>query len=322
VLEHSRDAGQEGRVISRRVAAIDFGTNTARLLVADRHPDGSFELVRIEREIVRMGGGFSREEGLSADAIQRGLGCLARFAGILKSYGVTVSRAVATSAVRDAANGRHFVDLVYHQTGIALTVIDGEQEGALTLAGVVAGLDCRPDNLMVFDVGGGSTEYTLAQTGKAAFIRSLPLGVVRLTEGKGSPAEMSEKIDRELDLLAREMTLTSTTPPDGRTVLVGTAGTATTLAAISMQMATYDYRKVHNSILSIGEIRRIYALLLPLSLEERVAVPGLERGREDLIIAGILITLHTMERFGFTTFKVSDYGLLEGLIVADELPGV
>lgn len=321
MLEHSRDAGQEGGVSSRRVAAIDFGTNTARLLVADRNPDGSFDLVRIEREIVRMGGGFSREEGLSADAIQRGSRCLVRFAGILDGYGVTDPRAVATSAVRDAANGSAFVDLVYRQTGIALTIIDGEQEGALTLTGVIAGLDCRHDSLMVFDVGGGSTEYTLAYTGKAAFIRSLPLGVVRLTEGKVSTAEMSEKIDRELDLLTRAMALSKVAAPDKHTVLVGTAGTATTLAAISMQMATYDYRRVHNSMLSIDEIRRIYTLLLTLSLEERLAIPGLEKGREDLIIAGLLITLHTMKRFGFTSFKVSDYGLLEGLIVAGELPG-
>lgn len=305
----------------RRVAAIDFGTNTARLLVADRHFDGSFEQVWLEREIVRMGGGFSKEAGLSDEAIQRGSDCLARFAGILKRYGVVNPRAVATSAVRDAVNGREFVERIFRQTGIALSVIDGEQEGALTLAGVNAGLDCRPDNLMVFDVGGGSTEYTLVQSGKAAFIRSLPLGVVRLTEGKVSPAEMSEKIDRELELLSRDMALSGTAAPDGRSLLVGTAGTATTLAAISMKMTSYDYRKVQNSLLSIDEIRRIYSLLLPLSLEERIAVPGLERGREDLIIAGILITLHTMERFGFTTFKVSDYGLLEGLIVADEPAG-
>ena len=305
----------------RRVAAIDFGTNTARLLVADRHSDGSFEQVMLEREIVRMGGGFSRETGLSDEAIQRGSSCLARFARILESYGVTNPRAVATSAVRDAVNGIDFVELIFRLTGIGLSVINGEQEGALTLAGVSAGLDCRPDNLMVFDVGGGSTEYTLVQAGKAAFIRSLPLGVVRLTEGKVSPAEMSEKIDRELDLLSREMILSNISAPDGRSLLVGTAGTATTLAAISMKMISYDYRKVQNSTLTIDEIKRIYSLLLPLSLEERVAVPGLERGREDLIIAGILITLHTMERFGFTTFKVSDYGLLEGLIVADEPAG-
>ena len=285
--------------------------------MADRHPDGSFEHIRIERQIVRMGGGFSRETGLSPEAIQRGSHCLEHFAAIMGEYGVSNPRAVATSAVRDAANGSAFVERIFHQTGIALNVIAGEREGALTLAGVIAGLDCRPDNLMVFDVGGGSTEYTLAHAGTAAFIRSLPLGVVRLTEGKNSFAEMSEKIDRELDLMNAEMTRSETGVADG-TVLVGTAGTATTLAAISMKMATYDYRKVQNAILSIDEIRRIYSLLLPLSLEERVAVPGLEKGREDLIIAGMLITIQTMERFGFTSLQVSDYGLLEGLIVADD----
>lgn len=306
---------------SRRVAAIDFGTNTARLLVADRHSDGSFDTVRLEREIVRMGGGFSRTNGLSADAIQRGSRCLGRFAEIMADYGVSNPRAAATSAVRDAVNGSAFVALVHRQTGIALTVLDGEQEGALTLTGVTAGLDCRHDNLMVFDVGGGSTEYTLSRTGTTPFIRSLPLGVVRLTEGKVSTTGMSVKIDKELDRLVSEMTLSSIAVPDECTVLVGVAGTATTLAAISIKMSSYDYRRVHNSMLSIDEIRRIYSQLLPLSLEERVAIPGLEKGREDLIIAGILITLHTMERFGFTNFKVSDYGLLEGLIVADEPPG-
>lgn len=305
---------------SKRVASIDFGTNTARLLVADRHPDGSFEQVRIERQIVRMGGGFSRETGLSDEAIQRGSACLADFARILAEYGLTDPRAVATSAVRDAANGRAFIESIRRQTGIALHIIDGEQEGALTLTGVMAGLDCHPDKLMVFDVGGGSTEYTLAEGGHAALIRSLPLGVVRLTEGKVSPVEMSAKIDKELERLIRDMALENIALPDEQTLLVGTAGTATTLAAISMQMATYDYRRVHNSLLSLEEIRRIYAQLLPLSLEERLEIPGLEKRREDLIIAGMLITLQTMERFGFTGFKVSDYGLLEGLIVAEELP--
>jgi len=332
---------------SRRVAAIDFGTNTARLLVADLHDDGRFEQVRIEREIVRMGGGFSRATGLSADAVQRGFSCLERFAGILNEYGVTEPRAVATSAVRDAVNGPAFVERIHERTGIALEVIDGEQEGALTLAGVMAGLDSRPEHLMVFDGGGGSkgntgvrggqagflrdralgrvrgagsTEYTVARAGRAAFIRSLPLGVVRLTEGKVSPAEMSDKIDKELGGLAREMERLQVAARDGESLLVGTAGTATTLAAISLRMESYDYRLVQNSVLSIEEVRRIYDMLLPLSLEERVMVPGLERGREDLIIAGILLTLHTLERFGFTTFKVSDYGLLEGLIVAGGVP--
>jgi len=300
------------------VAAIDFGTNTARLLVAEKHADGSFDHVLIEREIVRMGGGFCREKGLSPEAIQRGLSCLGRFSDILKSHGVDNPRAVATSAVRDAVNGREFIDLIRTQTGISLRVIDGEREGALTLAGVIAGLDCRHDNLMVFDVGGGSTEYTLAYKGTAEYIKSLPLGVVRLTEGQITPPEISAKISRELDLLVGDIKRSHPPLRPDETVLVGTAGTATTLAAIHMKMDSYDYRKVNNSHLTFDEIKAIYALLLPLSLEQRVAIPGLEKGREDLIIAGMLITIQTMERFGFHTMKVSDYGLLEGLIVSDD----
>jgi exopolyphosphatase/guanosine-5'-triphosphate,3'-diphosphate pyrophosphatase len=266
-----------------------------------------------------MGGGFSREHGLSVNAMHRGLLCLSRFSEILQHYGVTSLRAVATSAVRDAVNGRDFIDSMQRQTGITLNIINGEREGALTLAGVMAGLDCQHDNLMVFDVGGGSTEYTFAHKGKADFIKSLPLGVVRLTEGKTTPNEMCIKINKELDLLINDITQSNNSVCSEHTVLVGTAGTATTLAAIHMKMASYDYRKVNNSLLSLDDIKDIYSLLLPLSLEERITIPGLEKGREDLIIAGILITMHTMERFGFNLLKVSDYGLLEGLIVADGL---
>lgn len=303
------------------VAAIDFGTNTARLLVAEIRADGSFEHVRLEREIVRMGGGFSCQQGLSEDAVQRGLGCLQRFSEILNGYGLSHPRAVATSAVRDAVNGKEFLASVQRQTGISLRIIDGEQEGALTLAGVIAGLDRHHDNLMVFDVGGGSTEYTLSHNGTAAFIKSLPLGVVRLTEGKITADEMNKKISKELDLLMHDIIASHNAIGSEDTVLVGTAGTATTLAAIQMKMASYDYRKVNNSLLTLDQIRDIYAMLLPLSLEERVAVPGLEKGREDLIVAGMLITIQTMERLGFTTLKVSDYGLLEGLIVSGDVGG-
>jgi exopolyphosphatase/guanosine-5'-triphosphate,3'-diphosphate pyrophosphatase len=302
---------------SNLTASIDFGTNTARLLVAEKRPNGGFEHVLIEREIVRMGGGFSREFGLSPEAIQRGTDCLRRFADVMKGYDIGCVRAVATSAVRDAVNGNEFMASVEQQTGIRLQVIDGVREGSYTLAGVIAGLDQVHENLMVFDVGGGSTEYTLAHQGQAGFIKSLPLGVVRLTEGKISVVEMSKKIQKELALLEGAIAQSVTSfQPD--TVLIGTAGTATTLAAIQMEMSHYDYRKVNNSLLSLDDIKDIYARLLPLSLEERIAIPGLEKGREDLIIAGMLITIHTMERFGFSTLKVSDYGLLEGLIVTDE----
>ena len=147
-------------------------------------------------------------------------------------------------------------------------------------------------------------------------MHSLPLGVVRLTEGKADPAAMADKIGRELDYLQQQMAQSQVELFPG-TLLVGTAGTATTLAAISLKMAEYDYRKVNNYTLQQQEIQRIYDLLLPLSPEQRLSVAGLEKGREDLIIAGSLITLLTLQRFGFGSMKVSDYGLLEGLVVSD-----
>ncbi len=302
--------------MSRRIAAIDFGTNTARLLIADLFDDGHFEQIALKRTIVRLGGGFSRETGLADDAIQRATDCLHYFADSIKQNEVDTIRAVGTSAIRDAVNGSEFVEKMANETGIRLGVIDGITEGNLTLSGVLAGLDSQPEQLMMFDVGGGSTEYTFARNAHPLFVQSLPLGVVRLTEGKIEPSAMEEKIERELDKLELQLSRSDISlSPD--TLLVGTAGTATTLAAISLEMSEYDYRRVNNHLLQKNEIQRIYELLLPLTTEQRLGVAGLEKGREDLIIAGSLITLLTLKRFGFTKMKVSDYGLLEGLVVSE-----
>lgn len=301
--------------MSRRIAAIDFGTNTARLLIADFFDDGRFEQIALQRTIVRLGGGFSRESGLAEDSMQRARHCLHEFAATIHTHTADTVRAVATSAVRDAVNGPAFVAAMEEETGIRLGVIDGLTEGAITLAGVLAGIDQQPEQLLMFDVGGGSTEYTLARGASPLFVQSLPLGVVRLTEGKTDPAAMMDKITRELELLEQQMASAEVSLEPGF-LLVGTAGTATTLAAISLGMEEYDYRKVNNHLLTMQEIRRIYDLLLPLSPQERLGIAGLEKGREDLIIAGCLITLQTMQRFGCSSMKVSDYGLLEGLVVS------
>ncbi len=304
------------------VAVIDLGTNTARLLIADRFPDAAFCQLALLRRIVRLGGGFHRERGLSDDAMERALDALRVFSAEIVRYGVRTVRAVATSAVRDAVNGQAFVARVARETGIVLQVIGGETEGRITLQGVLAGLDERPEQLLLFDVGGGSTEYTVARTVSPCFVQSLPLGVVRLTEGKGTPTAMAEKIGRELDLLQRHLTRAEVAVNPDRALLVGTAGTATTLAALSLGMTEYDYRKVNNLVLPLEEIQRLYNLLLPLSPRQRLDLPGLEPGREDLIIAGTLIVLMTMQRFGFNRLKVSDYSLLEGLVVTDDLSAV
>ena len=224
-------------------------------------------------------------------------------------------RAVATSAVRDAANGKAFCERVRAETGIELEVIDGHEEAVLTLAGVGSILDQQGGDLAVFDIGGGSTEYTLARDGAPLFSRSLPIGVVRLTEGKAGAAAMEDKISRELAVLQRELAAEGLSERFSRAGRIGTAGTATTLAAVQIGMQDYDYRRVNNHTMPLSEVERIFELLRPLTPKERLQVPGLEPGREDLIIAGILVVLVTMRVFGFRTFKVSDSGLLEGLIL-------
>lgn len=298
-----------------KCAAIDFGTNTARLLIGERISQ-KLSTLRVEREIVRLGGGFSDDKGLSEEAQKRGLNCLKRFAGIIREYGVEQVRASATSAVRDAVNGAKFVEHVYSETGIRLNVIGGDLEGRLTLEGVISGLDVIHEKMVVLDVGGGSTELTVAENGIPQFVRSIPLGVVRLTEGFNTFQSMNQRIVTVMNQLEAEMSAAGICGQPGLE-LVATAGTATTLAAIQMEMTDYDYRRVNNFLISRAEIEAIYQRLLPLSPEERISIPGLEKGREDLIMAGILITEQVMDRFGFGRLKVSDYGLLEGLAISD-----
>jgi exopolyphosphatase/guanosine-5'-triphosphate,3'-diphosphate pyrophosphatase len=298
--------------VSEKVAAIDLGTNTARLLIATVEP---YRQILLQRVITRLGGGFTRDQGLSPEARARSLDALQGFAGEIGRQGVSRLRAVATSAVRDAVNGAEFCRTVREEAGIDLEVIDGSEEARLTLGGVAYTLDESRGDLSVFDIGGGSTEYTLARDGELIFTRSLPIGVVRLTEGKVGVAAMQDKIQRELQALKRELDREGLGGPFSRGTLVGTAGTATTLASIQMKMEDYDYRKVNNFVIDLADIERIFALLLPMTPQERLRVPGLEPGREDLIIAGTLVTLQTMQIFGFTSLKVSDSGLLEGVVL-------
>lgn len=302
------------------VAAIDLGTNTARLLIARPQSADAFEPLLIKRWITRLGGGFTREQGISPDAKERTVAAVRDFAGEIERHGVQRLRGVATSAVRDAVNGESFCNEILIQTGIAIETIGSEEEGLLTLRGVLAGLDDTKRDILVFDVGGGSTEYTLTVRNSPVYTHSLPLGVVRLTEGKGSRYAIEEKISRELMKLKTILEQEKVLHKLSDVSLVGTAGTATSLAAMSLKMTEYDYRRVNNLSLSYDEIRDIFTTLLPMSPEQRLQIPGLEKGREDLIVAGILITLATMETFGFDQLHVSDFGLLEGLLLSIESP--
>jgi len=300
--------------LDKYCAAIDFGTNTARLLIATRASSG-ITPVYVEREVVRLGGGFTDKYGLSAEAWERGLSCMERFSKIISDYRVSDVCASATSAVRDAVNGAAFVDKVFHKTGIRLVVIDGEVEARLTLSGVLSGLDSKCSMLAVLDVGGGSTEFTVSSHGLPVFIKSMPIGVVRLTEGFHANSIMMERVSSVIDQLEIDLSRAGITFFKD-TEFVGTAGTATTIAAIKLEMMDYNYRLVNNFTITLEDISLILQRLLPLTLKERLSVKGLEKGREDLIIAGLIIIISVMDRFGFKQLKVSDFGLLEGLALS------
>ena len=295
-------------------AVIDFGTNTARLLIAMRSSVGVVP-VRVEREVVRLGGGFTDEFGLSVEACDRGLACLDRFSKIISSYGAIQVLASATSAVRDAVNGTAFVDNVLKYTGIKLVVIDGDMEARLTLKGVLSSLNSEVSTLVVLDVGGGSTEFTVSSHGLPVFIKSMPIGVVRLTEGFRTNIEMAERVRLVIEQLVKDMASAGIVLT-GNTELIGTAGTATTIAAIKLEMVDYDYRKINNFTVSREDISEIYQRLSRLNPEERLAIKGLEKGREDLIVAGLIIITSVMDHFCFSSLKVSDFGLLEGLALS------
>lgn len=304
------------------LASIDLGTNTARLLIASVD-NGILTRHHVMRRITRLGGGFSKKQGISPEACERSLSAMKEFAEAIRVQKVSRVKAVATSAVRDAVNGEAFKRDVREATGIELETISGDLEGRLTLRGVISGLDVLHETMIVFDVGGGSTEYTLAKGGDILFTKSLPLGVVRLTEGKQSVDAMAEKIGRELGKLVVEMRAAGVEKHLEGATLIGTAGTATTLAAISQNLVDYDYRRINNLVLQLADIQGIFSRLLPLSPQERIErVAGLEKGREDLIIAGTLLTIRSMELLGISSLKISDFGLLEGVLMslADSIP--
>jgi exopolyphosphatase / guanosine-5'-triphosphate,3'-diphosphate pyrophosphatase len=299
-----------------RIASIDIGTNTFRILVCEIQ-DKELKKLYIDRVITRLGGGFSKERGIPKDACSRALKVLRGFADILKEYRVEKVRAVATSVVRESLNGYEFLERVQEETGIRAEVISGEEEARLTVNGVLKSVSINSDYSVIFDVGGGSTEYVFVKEGEILGLRSTNLGVVHLAEKllkNDIPSDLdTDVISREIwNILSSELSWIPEVSKDNLT-LVGTAGTPTTLAAIKLSLKKYNPSLVNGFILKRSTVLDIFKTLTGIPAEERLQIPGLEKGREDVIIPGALIVLRTMERFSKDEILVSDGGLLEGV---------
>jgi len=298
-------------------AAIDAGSNTLRLLIG-KVVDGRVVPELYQRRICRLAGNFSQQEGLSAEARERALSVFREFSLICQKAEVQQIRAVGTAAFRQAANGESFADLVRESTGLPLHIINGEAEALYTVRGVVSALDPVPAQALIFDIGGGSTEFILCVDGKVVWSRSYPLGVVHLTEAHALPVARQAEMSKALALVQTELqqACVSSDADLAKLSLIGTAGTVTTLAALDMQMTEYDWRRVNNYSISYHTLQAWYERLCPMTPLEREALPGMEPGRGDLIIAGLEIVLGIIKATHSERLVVSDFGILEGLLLS------
>jgi exopolyphosphatase / guanosine-5'-triphosphate,3'-diphosphate pyrophosphatase len=318
--------------MDQRVAAIDCGTNSLRLLIADVDP-ARHTLADIERrmEIVRLGQGVDATGRLAPEALERTFRALTDFAGQITGAGAAAVRMVATSATRDASNADEFTRGVQAILGVPPEVISGGEEARLSFTGATAELEgnevIAPANAnrllapyLVVDIGGGSTEFVLgggtvpaAEPDLAAI--SVDIGCVRLTErylhaDPPSSAEVlaaRDDIDRALDDVAAAVPVAS-----ART-LVGLAGSVTTVTAIALGLAVYDPARTHHARLSAAEVHRVTTQLLGQTRAERSRIKSLHPGRVDVIGAGALILDRVMERFGFGEVVTSEHDILDGI---------
>lgn len=304
-----------------RLATIDLGTNTVRLLVADAAPGaGGWKTIEQAQTITRLGEGLAATGRLAEAPATRTTAAVREYVARATAARAARIIIVATSAVREARNGAEFAAALQQATGQTVSVISGAEEARLTLRGVMHGLPGGSRTLVTFDIGGGSTEYVLARDGRVAASVSLRLGVVPLAERFPFPDGVDPA--RYATLTGQIQTQLSTELPavirDARVRLVGTAGTVTALAALDLGLTTYDPERVHGYRLRRDAVERWRQRLASLTVRTRAALPCLEAGRADLIIPGVAIVIETMTCLGAHELTVSECGLREGLL-ADAL---
>lgn len=300
-----------------RLAGVDIGTLTCRLLIADLAPGGPLKEARSDRRMLRLGEDVDRTKRLSEAAMDRVIQCLKAWRELIERHGVDAFTAVATSAVRDADNRRDFLDRVKREAGFDVEVLTGEEEARRTLLGIRSGLPPGVADVLALDIGGGSTELMLDRPGHAPVVRSVDIGVVRLSERvlRHDPPT-AEEIGEARDWVRKETeTAVADLPRPKGITFVGTAGTVTALAAMAQRLPAYAPARIHNYRLTLQTVRELEPILLGKTKAGRVGLPGLEKNREDVIAAGVIIIRTIMETLGHQTVLVSDLGLREGVLI-------
>jgi exopolyphosphatase/guanosine-5'-triphosphate,3'-diphosphate pyrophosphatase len=305
-----------------RVAAVDCGTNSIRLLVAETVRDGGGRpvgLVDLDRrmQVVRLGEGVDRTGRLDPAALERTLGALAGYAAVAERLGASEVRMVATSATRDASNAEQFTAGVRAVLGVDPEVVSGQVEAELSYRGATAGVEeaLAPSPRLVVDIGGGSTEVVLGEGTAVLAARSVDVGCVRMSERHlhDDPAAPAQVAAARADIEAALDRVEQVVPMRQAASLVGLAGSVTTVAALHLGLPEYDAARIHGSVVPAGEVRRISDMLLALPTAERAALPCMHPGRADVIAAGALVLRLVLDRAGLDAVVVSEHDILDGI---------
>ncbi len=299
----------------RRVAAIDCGTNTIRLLIGEVADGRVHELCRL-METNRLGAGLGATGMISAEALQRSAAALEVFAGHIDRLQPDAVRMVATSASRDARNSGDFVELARATVGVSPEVITGQEEAQLSFAGATVGLDpgvCR----LVVDIGGGSTEFVVGDRAVQGS-HSTNMGCVRLTERhlKHDPPTAAELAAARADVLAAINEARAQVDVTSATQIVGVAGTVTTIAGIALALPAYDAVAIHQSVVTAAQIRDITEMLTRADFATRRDIPVMHPGRVDVIAAGALILDTIMQELDFDELTASETDILHGIALS------
>jgi exopolyphosphatase/guanosine-5'-triphosphate,3'-diphosphate pyrophosphatase len=296
-----------------RYAAIDVGTNSVLLLVAERGADGRFSPVLERAEITRLGRGVDKSKTLASEAIEDTLKVLEGFAADAKKHGAEATVATATSAARDASNGPDFLSAAQRRAGLKIEIISGDEEARLSFASAWADFGGEGP-LVVLDIGGGSTEFIFSDAkGAITWRRSFDVGSVRLTERMVTTDPLSGAERAKLSAFLDETFAPLPAAADGFQ-LVAVAGTATTVCAVGRAIDPYDAAKIHGARFDAHELSSTVSRLCFTPLEQRRQLPGLQPKRADVIPAGALILEAAARRLGVSSVRISDRGLRWGLL--------
>ncbi len=307
----------------QRIGAIDIGTNSMRLIIAEAHPDGSYRVLDDEKELTRLGAGLDASGKLSAGAIEHGVGTLARMVRIASGFGVRMLRAVATSAVREATNGAEFCALAEKRTGLAVEIISAEEEALLAYRSVAGAFDVSGMTVSVVDIGGGSTEVVTASAGLIERVELLPIGAVKLTErfggAKAAAGRRYPELRTFLERFVRDRVSVGQIQPQ---LIIGTGGTLTTLAQLSMaragatrSAAPAPTGAVRGYEVKRSELKDILDDLRSISLDRRTRVAGLSADRADIIVPALSVLHALCKRTGVKRVRVHDGGIRDGLLL-------